>query len=151
MAKHKLGLGHGPFYRINQQQAAVRHVDDTFYLPTEIGMPRSINEIDINAPVHYGRILSHDGNPLFPLKGITVHYQLAYCLVISKDLALLEHGIYQGGLAMVNVGNNRDISDITAIVHVWCNPAFIYLSLYGIKSLLFVALSQPPLLCFFAR
>jgi hypothetical protein len=34
---------------------------------------------------------------------------------------------------MVNVGNNSDIPDITAVVHVWCNPAFIYSSLHRIQ------------------
>jgi len=73
MAQHKLGLGHRPFDRIYQKKAAVCHVYDTLHLTAEISMPRGINDIDFDAPVHYGRILSHDGNPLFSLKGISVH------------------------------------------------------------------------------
>jgi hypothetical protein len=126
MAQHKLGLGHRSFDRIYQKKAAVCHAEDTLYLTAEIGMPWRINDIDFDVPVYHSRILRHDGNPLFSLKGITVHDKLAHCLVISKDIALLEHGIHQGGLAMVNVGNNSYIPDITAIVHVWCNPAFLY-------------------------
>ncbi len=51
------------------------------------------------------------------LEGITVHYQLTDYLVIPEHLALLEHGIYQGSLPMVYMGNDSDISYVMAIVH----------------------------------
>ncbi|MFC1955567.1 hypothetical protein ACFLWZ_03410 [Chloroflexota bacterium] len=31
---------------------------------------------------------------------------------------------------MVNMGNNSYIPDISAVVHLWCDPAFIYSSLH---------------------
>jgi len=34
---------------------------------------------------------------------------------------------------MVNVGNNSYIPDITAIVHIWCNPAFLYSCIHRIQ------------------
>jgi hypothetical protein len=35
-------------------------------------------------------------------------------LVGAKDLGLLEHGIDEGGLAMVDVGNNGNVADVGA-------------------------------------
>jgi len=39
-------------------------------------------------------------------------------LIISEDIALLKHGIYQGSLPMVNVGDDNDISYVIAVIHV---------------------------------
>jgi len=38
-------------------------------------------------------------------------------LIISEDIALFKHGIYQGGLPMVNMGDDSDISYVIAIIH----------------------------------
>jgi hypothetical protein len=35
-------------------------------------------------------------------------------VVLGKGVGLLEHGIDQRGLAVVNVGHNRDVAQVTA-------------------------------------
>ena len=82
-------------------------------------MPRGIDDIDFDPFIEHGGILGHNGNPLFTLKGITVHYQLTDYLVVPEHLALLKHGIYQGSLPMVNMGDNGYVSYVTAIVRVY--------------------------------
>jgi hypothetical protein len=94
MAEHELCLRHRPFLRIDKKQAAVSHADDTFYLSTEVGVPRGVYNVDFDIFIEYGGILGHNGNALFPLKGITVHYQRTNHLILPEHLALLEYGIY---------------------------------------------------------
>jgi hypothetical protein len=41
-----------------------------------------------------------------------VHHALANLFVIAERSRLAQHGVNQGGLAMIYVGNNRNISDV---------------------------------------
>ncbi len=60
--------------------------------------------------VPYGRILRHDGNPplLFEIHG--VHHPLCDLLILPEGAGLLEHGIDEGRLAVIDVGDDDDIS-----------------------------------------
>ena len=108
--QHEPGLRHGAFHRVHQQQAAVGHIDNALDLAAEIGMARRIDDIDLHAPVHDGGILGQDGYAFLALQRIAVHDQLAHLLVLAENLALLEQGIHQAGLAVVYMRDNSNIS-----------------------------------------
>ena len=44
--KHEAGLRHGAFEGIHQEQTAVGHVEHTLYLAAEVGVSRSVDDID---------------------------------------------------------------------------------------------------------
>jgi hypothetical protein len=75
-------------------------------------MTGRINNVYFDASVYNGRILGQDGNPLFPLKGVSIKNKATYSLVITKNLALFEQHIHQAGFAMVNMCDDNDIADI---------------------------------------
>ncbi len=44
--QHEIGLRHGPFLGIHQQQAAVRHAQHPLHLAAEIGVTRGVDDVD---------------------------------------------------------------------------------------------------------
>ena len=44
------------------------------------------------------------------LEVVGVHNPVLHHLVLAEGAALLEHFVYQGGFAVVNVGDNGDVS-----------------------------------------
>ena len=80
-------------------------------------MTRGIDDIDRVVTPLYRGILRLDGNPLLTLKIHGVHGALAGFLVITIGATCLEQFINEGGFAMVNVGDDGDITDL--FCHAW--------------------------------
>ncbi len=74
-------------------------------------MAGGIDDIDLVLSVVDRKVLGQDGDAAFFLQVVAVHHALGDGLVLAVDPGVLEHGIHQGGLAVVDVGNNCDVSD----------------------------------------
>jgi len=61
-----------------------------------------------------GAVLGENRNAAFALKVVTVHDTFSDLLVFTEGARLAEELINQGGLAVVNVGNDRNIADSAA-------------------------------------
>ena len=109
-AEDETGLRHGAFRSVYQQDNAVDHLQDAFHFAAEVRMARSIHNVDLGIAIGDGGVLGQDGDATFPFQVTGVHHALYHRLVISVHTALLEHGVHQGGLAVVNVGDDGDIS-----------------------------------------
>ncbi len=103
------GLGERPFGGVHQEHDPVHHVQGALHFAAEIGVARRVDDIDLDALVGDGHVLGHDGDALFPLQVHAVHDPFGHLLVFPEDAALPEHGVGQGGLAVVHVGNYRQI------------------------------------------
>ena len=57
-----------------------------------------------------GGILGQYGDAPFPFQVAGVHDPFRNDLIIPENAALAEHFIHQGGFAVVNVGDDRDIA-----------------------------------------
>ena len=57
LLKHKACLGHRALEGIDEQQAAVGHIEHTLYLATEVGVARSVDDIDFRTFPIDGNIL----------------------------------------------------------------------------------------------
>ncbi len=75
-------------------------------------MTRCVYDIDSNRSVCDGCVFRKNRNASFSLKLIAVHHLFNRLLIIAKQSALLEHDIDYGRLAMVDM---RDYCDITQI------------------------------------
>ena len=62
--------------------------------------------------VPHSGVLGQNGDPPLALQVIGVHDSLVHDLVVAEHLALPQHGIHQGGLAMIDVGNDGNVSDL---------------------------------------
>ncbi|MPN19886.1 hypothetical protein SDC9_167261 [bioreactor metagenome] len=81
-------------------------------------MSWSVNNIDLN---HLSRsriwdgngcIFCQNGDTAFALQIVGVHNALLYLLVLAKNSCLLEQSVYQSCLAMINMGDDRHITNI---------------------------------------
>ena len=114
LPEHDPGLWHGTFERIDQQQAALRHPQHPLDLSTKVGVTRRVDDVDLDPVVSNRGVLGQDGDALLALEDVRVHDQLADLLVRGKDVGLFEQGIDQGGLAVIDVGNDRHVSQVLA-------------------------------------
>ena len=60
-------------------------------------------------PLHAGA-LGEDGDPAFLFEVAGIHGALFDALVLAEGAGLAEELVYQRGLAMVDVGDDRDIA-----------------------------------------
>ena len=61
-----------------------------------------------------GRVLGEDRDAALALEVVRVHDALAVLLVGAEDAALLQQGVDEGGLAVVDVGDDGDVAEVHA-------------------------------------
>ena len=81
-------------------------------------MARGVNDIDLIVLIADGGIFRQDRDAALPLQIAGVHDPVDHGLVFAVNTALLEHLIDQGRLAVVNVGDDRDVSDFILLRHM---------------------------------
>ena len=110
--QHETGLGHTALKGVDQKENAVHHHEDALDLAAEIGMSGGIDDIDLGVSVHDGGVLGQNGDTALALQIITIHDAVVDDLVGAENARLTEELVDQSGLAVVNVGNDRDIPEI---------------------------------------
>ena len=111
LARHEASLWHGAFDRIYQYQHPIYHRQCALYLAAEIPVSRSVHDVDMHSGVFQGSVLRQDRDAPFALEVVAVHDPLLEMLVSGEYTGLAEQFIYQGGLAMVDVGDDCDIAN----------------------------------------
>ncbi len=121
LAQHEAGLGQRAFGSVNEEHNAVDHGQAALHLATEVGVAGGVDDVDGDglalggrSVVGHGGVLGQDGDALFALQVTGVHHAVFEVVVLGKGVGLLEHGVDQGGLAVVNVGHDRDVAQVTA-------------------------------------
>src|SRR3990172_4881973 len=76
------------------------------------------HDVDLRVLVVDGRVLRHDGDALLALEVDRVHDPLGNVLVGAEDARLPQHGVHEGGLPVVDVGDDGDVPDILTLLHV---------------------------------
>ena len=127
LGEHEAGLGHGALGGIHQQDNAVDHLQNTLHLAAEVGVARGVHHVDLHVLVTDGGVLGQDGDAAFPLQIAGVHDPVHHFLVFPVNAALLEHLVHQGGLAMVNVGDDCYVSQMF-ILHILSIPSYFRVS-----------------------
>src|SRR5580693_7184520 len=108
----ELGLRQRPLGGIDQHQRTVDHVEDALDLAAEIGVAGGVDDIDAGVlPDQRGR-LGQDGDAPFALQIVGIERALGHPLVLAERAGLLQQAVDQGGLAVVDVGDNGDIAQI---------------------------------------
>ena len=112
LAQHVAGLGQRPLGGVHEQEHAVHHLEGALHLAAEVGVARGVHDVDLGVVVVDRGVLGQDGDAALPLELVRVHDALAVLLVRAEDAALLEQGVHQGGLAVVDVGDDGDVSEV---------------------------------------
>ena len=110
LARDEARLRHRALDRVDQQQHPVDHRQHALDLAAEVGMARGVDDVDVRAAVADGAVLGEDRDAALALKVVRVHDPLLDVLVRGEGARLLQQLVDQRGLAVVDVGNDRDIA-----------------------------------------
>jgi hypothetical protein len=75
-------------------------------------VPGRVDDVDLDAAVHHGGVLGQDRDALLALEFVRVEDQLADVLVGAEEPALLQQPVDERRLAVVDVGDDRDVTDV---------------------------------------
>ena len=108
---HEAGLRHRAFLGVDQQHHAIHHGQRTFHFPTEVRVARGVDDVDVGAFPAHGTVLGQDGDATLALDGVVVHHGVDDFFVFGKGARLTQQLIDHGGLAVVDVGDDRNVAD----------------------------------------
>ena len=111
LLQHETGLGHRPLVGVHDQQTAVDHAEHALHFATEVSVTRGVNDVDPDPFEVHRSVLGEDRDTPLTLQIVGVHHAGGDGLVVAEDARLGQQGIHQGGFAVVDVGNDRDIAD----------------------------------------
>ena len=111
--EHKPRLRHGALGSVDEHQRAVGHPEHPFHLATEVGVARRVHDVDLRAlPLDRDVFREDRDTPLlFQIVGVEHPLRELAGAVLT---ALLQQAIDQRGLAVVDVGDDRDVAEIVA-------------------------------------
>ena len=117
LAQHEASLRQRPLARVDEQEHAVDHRQAALDLAAEVGVARRVDDVDLRVAVVDGRVLGEDRDPLLALEVGRVEHALAHVLVVAEGARLPEHGVDERRLAVVDVRDDRDVTEIRAESH----------------------------------
>jgi len=112
LAGHEAGLGHGAVDGVYQQQHRVHHGQYPLDLTAEVGVSGGVHDVDAVVIPANGRVLGQNGNAAFTLLIVGIHDPLGAFAASVQGAGLGQQFIDQGGFAVVNVGDNGDVTQI---------------------------------------
>ena len=103
-------LRHGALSGVDEQDDAVDHLEDTLDLSAEVGVARGIDNVDLGVAVADGGVFGEDRDAALTFEVVRVHDAVDDLLIFAVHAALLEHFVDEGGLAVVDVGDDGYIA-----------------------------------------
>ena len=110
--EHEPRLGQGALRGVDEQKHAVHHLQRAFHFAAKVRMARRVHDVDLRVLVPHGRVLGHDGDAPLPLQVDIVHDPFLDPFIVPEGAALAKQGVHERGLAVVNVGDDGDVSDV---------------------------------------
>ncbi|MNY59843.1 hypothetical protein D3C86_1963280 [compost metagenome] len=102
--RHRAVLG------VDHQQHGVDHRHHALDFTAEVGVAGGVDDVDVVAvPVDRG-VFRQDGDAALFFLVVAVHQTLGVELVALEGAGLAQQGVNQGGLAMVDVGDDGDVA-----------------------------------------
>ena len=113
--QHEARLRHRSFEGVDEQQAAVGHVEHTLHLSAEVTMSRSVDDVNLYTLIGNRHVLRENGYTALSLKVVAVEHLIAHLLTFTEQVTGHHHLIDEGRLAMVYMGYYCYVSDILHI------------------------------------
>ena len=117
LAQHEARLRERALTRVDEQQHTVDHRERALDLAAEVGVTGRVDDVEDHVAVADRRVLGEDRDALLALEVVRVHDPLVDVLVGAERAGLPQQGVDQRGLAVVDVGDDRDIAQIRARGH----------------------------------
>ena len=110
-AQYVAGLRQRTFAGVDQQHHSVDHFQCAFHFATKIAVAGRIHDVDLHVVIEDGRVLGQNGDAALALQFVRIHHALDVVLVGAKSATLLQHGVNQRGLAVVDVRDDGDVAN----------------------------------------
>jgi hypothetical protein len=114
LAQHEARLRQRPLARVDEEEHAVDHRQPALDLAAEVGVAGRVDDVELHAAVADRGVLREDRDALLALEVHRVHDALGDVLVLAERARLPEHGVDQRRLAVVDVGDDRDVAQVLA-------------------------------------
>ena len=111
LAGNEARLRHRAFNGINEQQYAVDHREDALDLAAEVGVTRGVNDVNVHPFIFNCAVLGQNGDAALAFDRVGVHHALFNLLVGAEGARTLKKTVDHRGLAVVDVGDDRNIAD----------------------------------------
>ena len=109
--------GSGPSEASTSSSTPSTIVSAALDLAAEIRVPRRVDDVDLDIAEAHRRVLGEDRDALLALEVHRVHHPLRDLLVRAEGARLPQHGVDQGCLAVVHVGNDGHVADVVSGRH----------------------------------
>ena len=110
--QNETGLWHWTLEGVYQQDNTVYHFQNTLNFAAEVSMAWGIDNVDFYIFISDCSIFCKNGDAAFFFQVTGVHNTVLYGLVFAESTALFQHLVNQGGFTVVNVGDDRNISQV---------------------------------------
>ena len=117
LAEHEPRLRQRPFARVHEEQDAVHHRQRAFHLATEVGVARRVDDVDLDPVAPDGRVLRKNRDPFLAFEVHRVHHAIGDVLIGAERTGLPQHRVNERRLAVIDVGNDRNVPNILAKRH----------------------------------
>ena len=111
LGQHEFGLGHHGFRRVHQQHHAIHHRENAFDFAAEVGMAGGIHRVDARALPFNRGAFGQNGDAALTLLVVGVHGALFHMLIFAHRAGLLEQLVYERGLAVVDMRDDRNVAN----------------------------------------
>ncbi len=111
------GLRQRTLARVDQQHDTVDHGQTALDLPAEVRVAGGVNDVDRDVAVLNRGVLRENRDALLAFKIHRVHDTIRGLGMVTKGAGLPQHRVDEGCLAMVDVGNDRDVTQVGADGH----------------------------------
>ena len=112
------GLRFDALERIDQQQGALTAGQRAGHFVVEVDVPRRVNQVQFVLFVLKLALHGHgpglDGDAASPLQGHVIEHLFPHLALVDRA-GDLQQAVRQRALAMVNVGDDAEVSDVLAI------------------------------------
>jgi hypothetical protein len=113
--QHEPRLRHWPVERIDDEQHAVDHAKNALDLSAEIGVAGSVDDVDLGATPMNRSVLRENGDSPLALERVRIHHALLNDLIVAERTGLAEHLVHQRRLAVVDVRDNGDVTNLHSL------------------------------------
>ena len=110
LAEHEAGLRQRALGGVDQEDDAVDHGERPLDLATEVGVAGRVDDVERDAAPDHRGVLGEDGDALLTLEVVRVHDAVGDRLVGAEGARLAQQGVDQRGLAVVDVGDDREVA-----------------------------------------
>ena len=109
--------GSGPSLASTSSSTPSTIVKPALHLAPEVGVAGGVDDVELDAAVADRRVLGEDRDPLLALEIHRVEHSLGHRLARPERAGLPQQRVDQRRLAVVDVGDDRDVADVGAQGH----------------------------------